>query len=214
MTLPTLCPAGLPPKFLVDVTPVGRGPLHLGAAAPGVPARLRAVILIVAGVAGSGKTTVGALLAGQLRWPFADADTFHPEANVAKMRAGIPLTDADRQPWLRAVAEWMDARIASGESAVVTCSALKRAYRDLLLDGRPTATMVFLQVSRDVLDRRLMARHGHFFPEKLLDSQLAALEPPTPDERVRTVLAEGDSAQTAATIIALLWPDGDPGQGA
>jgi gluconokinase len=172
------------------------------------------VILIVAGVAGSGKTTVGALLAGRLRWQFADADTFHPEANVAKMRAGIPLTDADRQPWLRAVAEWMDARIADGESGVVTCSALKRDYRDLLLAGRPTATMVFLRVGRDVLDRRLRARHDHFFPEKLLDSQLAALEPPTPDERVQTVLAEGDSAQTAAKILALLWPDGDPGLGA
>ena len=168
------------------------------------------MILIVAGVAGSGKTTIGALLAGRLHWQFADADTFHPEANVVKMRAGIPLTDTDRQPWLRAVAEWMDARIADGESGVVTCSALKHSYRDLLLAGRPAATMVFLQVGRDVLDRRLMARHDHFFPEKLLDSQLAALEPPMPDERVQTVLAEGDSAQTAAKIIALLWPDGDP----
>jgi gluconokinase len=166
------------------------------------------VILIVAGVAGSGKTTVGTLLASQLHWRFADADTFHPDANVAKMRAGIPLTDADRQPWLDAVAAWLDARIAAGESGVVTCSALKRAYRDVLLAGRPDATMVFLEVGRDELDRRLMARRGHFFPEKLLDSQLAALEPPTPDERVRTVLEDGDSAQTAAEIIALLWPQG------
>ena len=165
------------------------------------------MILIVAGVAGSGKTTVGALLAERLHWQFADADTFHPEANVAKMRAGIPLTDEDRQPWLRAVAEWIDAEIANGQSGVITCSALKRAYRDLLLAGRPAATMVFLQAGRDVLDRRLMARADHFFPEKLLDSQLAALEPPAPGERVRTVLAEGDSAQAAARIIALLWPE-------
>ena len=172
------------------------------------------MILIVAGVAGSGKTTVGALLAGRLRWRFADADTFHSEANVAKMREGIPLTDEDRQPWLRAVTEWIDARIAEGQSAVITCSALRRAYRDELLDGRPTATMVFLQVSRDVLDRRLLARRGHFFPEKLLDSQLAVLEPPTPDEeRVLTVLAEGDPAQTAAKIIATLWPYGESDQG-
>jgi len=168
------------------------------------------VILIVAGVAGSGKTTVGALLAGRLRWRFADADTFHPEANVAKMRAGVPLTDEDRKPWLRAVEDWMDARIADGQSGVVTCSALRRAYRDQLLVGRPAATMIFLQVSRGVLVRRLLARPNHFFPEKLLDSQLAALEPPTPDERVQTVLAEGDSAQTAAKIIALLWPHGEP----
>jgi gluconokinase len=164
------------------------------------------VIVIVAGVAGSGKTTVGALLAGRLNWQFADADTFHPAANVAKMRAGIPLTDDDRQPWLRAVAEWIDAQIATGRSGVITCSALKRAYRDVLLVGRPAATMVFLEVGRDVLDRRLMARPDHFFPEKLLDSQLAALEPPAPDERVRTVPVAGDATQTVTEIIALLWP--------
>jgi gluconokinase len=168
------------------------------------------VILIVAGVAGCGKSTVGALLAGRLRWRFADADTFHPEPNVAKMRAGLPLTDADREPWLHAITDWMDERIAAGQSAVITCSALKRAYRDQLLDGRPAVTMVFLQVSRELLERRLMARTDHFFPEKLLDSQLAVLEPPGPGERVQSVLAEGDSAQTAAKIIATLWPYGEP----
>jgi gluconokinase len=167
------------------------------------------VILIVAGVAGSGKTTVGALLAGRLHWRFADADTFHPEANVAKMHAGVPLTDADRQPWLHAVTDWMDERIAEGQSAVVTCSALKRAYRDQLLAGRPMATMVFLQVSREILERRLLSRPGHFFPGQLLDSQLNTLEPPAPDERVQTVLAAGDPAQTAAKVIATLWPNGE-----
>ena len=168
------------------------------------------MILIVAGVSGCGKTTVGALLAGRLRWRFADADTFHPEANVAKMRAGIPLTDADREPWLHKITDWMDGMIASGQSAVVTCSALKRSYRDLLLNDRPAATMVFLMVSPEVLDRRLTARDNHFFPEKLLASQLAALEPPAPGERVETVLAEGDPPQTAAKIIAILWPYGEP----
>jgi len=166
------------------------------------------VIVIVAGVAGSGKTTVGELLAERLHWQFADADSFHPEANVAKMRAGIPLTDEDRRPWLRAVAAWMDATITDGESGVITCSALKRAYRDLLLGGRPAATMVFLEVSRDELDRRLLTRPDHFFPEKLLDSQLATLEPPAPDERVRTVLEEGDAAQTVTKIVRLLDEDG------
>jgi gluconokinase len=171
------------------------------------------VILIVAGVAGSGKTTVGALLAGRLRWRFADADTFHPEPNVAKMREGIPLTDADREPWLQAITDWMDERITAGQSAVVTCSALKRTYRERLLDGRPAATMVFLLVSREVLERRLNARPGHFFPGKLLDSQLADLELPSPDEQVHTVLAEHDSAQTAAEVMAALWPYGDPNPG-
>ena len=169
------------------------------------------MIVIVAGVSGSGKSTVGALLAGLLHWRFADADSFHPEANIAKMRAGIPLTDEDRGPWLRAVTDWMDARIAAGESAVIACSALKRAYRDEMLSGRPAAVMIFLQVSRDVLARRLAARHGHFFPEKLLDSQLETLEPPAPDERVRIVTEEGDAAQTAAKIVALVWQYGRPG---
>jgi gluconokinase len=171
------------------------------------------VILIVAGVAGSGKSTVGALLARRLGWRFADADTFHSEANVAKMRAGIPLTDDDREPWLRAVTSWMDERTAEGESGVVTCSALKRAYRDELLAGRPEATMVFLAASRELLAARLTARPGHFFPEKLLDTQLAAMEPPAPDERVHTVIAEGDSTATTAKIIAMLWPYGEPDPG-
>jgi len=162
------------------------------------------VIVIVAGVSGCGKTTVGALLAGQLGWEFADADDFHPEVNVAKMRAGIPLTDADREPWLRSVGRWMDGEITAGRSAVLACSALKRSYRDLLLDGRPSAVMAFLMVSRDELDRRLLARTGHFFPEKLLDSQLATLEPPQPDERVVTVQAENTPVKTAANVTAAL----------
>jgi gluconokinase len=170
------------------------------------------VILIVAGVSGSGKTTVGALVAGRLRWRFADADTFHPAANVAKMRSGIPLTDADRAPWLRAICDWMNRETAEGNSAVVTCSALKRAYREELLAGRRDATMVFLMVSREELERRLLARHDHFFPEKLLDSQLSALEPPAPDEGIVTVLSADDPARTAAKVIAAVWPDGEPAE--
>ncbi len=170
------------------------------------------VILIVAGVSGSGKTTVGALVAGRLRWRFADADTFHPQANVAKMRAGTPLTDADRAPWLHAIGEWMDRQITAGDSGVVTCSALKRAYRDELLAGRPAAKMVFLLVSKEVLERRLMARPDHFFPGQLLESQLTALEPPAPSEGIATVVSEGDPAQTAAQVIAAVWPYGEPAE--
>jgi gluconokinase len=158
------------------------------------------MIVVVAGVAGSGKTTVGSLLARELGWTFADGDDFHPPASVAKMHAGIPLTDADRWPWLRAIAAWMDERIAAGESAVVACSALRRDYRDLLLDGRPAAEMVFLVISREASVARLDHRRGHFFPEQLLDSQFAALEPPGPDERVTQVPA-GDSAEAAAARI-------------
>ena len=170
------------------------------------------MILIVAGVSGSGKTTVGALLAGRLGWRFADADAFHPAANVAKMRAGIPLTDQDRWPWLRIIEAWMDERIAQGESAVVTCSALRRAYRDVLLGGRPQARMIFLSVDREEVTRRLAARHGHFFPSALLSSQFDALEPPQPDETGVTVVASGDDpAKTAAAIIALVRPGASSG---
>jgi gluconokinase len=165
------------------------------------------MILLVAGVSASGKTTVGALLAGQLGWRFADADAFHTAAAIAKMHAGIPLTDADRWPWLRAIGAWMDERIAAGESAVLTCSALKRAYRDALLDGRPEARMFFLAVSREEADRRLAVRHGHFFPERLLGSQFDALEPPAPDEaRVTVVASRADPADTVAAIIGIVRP--------
>jgi len=165
------------------------------------------VIVIVSGLSGSGKTTVGMVLADKLGWPFADADTFHSQANIAKMSAGIPLTDADRAPWLRAVGHWMDVKIAAGHPGVITCSALKRVYRDALLDGRPAASMIFLEVSRDELARRLLARHGHFFHENMLDSQFAAFEPPAANERVHLVREEGGPQQTAADIMTVLWPD-------
>ncbi len=171
------------------------------------------MIVIVAGVSGSGKTTVGAMLAGRLGWPFADADDFHPAASIEKMRAGIPLTDGDRRPWLRAIAAWMDEHIARQESAVVGCSALRRCYRDLLLDGRPEAQMIFLAADSEVLARRLAARAGHFFPEQLLGTQLAALEPPGPDERVIRVVPADTPAGTVASIIAVLFPRGLTGRG-
>src|ERR1700761_876006 len=121
------------------------------------------------------------------------------------MRGGTPLDDADREPWLRALGRWMDGETAAGRSAVMGCSALKRAYRDLLLDGRPDASMVFLMVSREELDRRLRARHGPFSPEKLLASQLSTLEPPQPDEqRVYAVQAADTPRQTAARVLAAL----------
>jgi carbohydrate kinase (thermoresistant glucokinase family) len=169
------------------------------------------MILILAGVSGSGKTTVGALVAGRLHWRFADADTFHPAANVAKMHAGIPLADADRWPWLQAIAAWMDERIAQHESAVVTCSALKRCYRDLLLGGRPEAQMIFLAADRHEIAQRLAARHGHFFPARLAASQFDALEPPQPDERAVTVLPAGDLEETADAIIKLIRADATGG---
>jgi gluconokinase len=166
------------------------------------------VILIVAGVSGSGKTTVGERLGRRLGWPFADADSFHPASNVAKMHAGIPLTDEDRMPWLGAITAWMDERIAAGQDAVVSCSALRRSYRSLLLSGRPDAVMVFLRVDRDELRTRLATRAGHFFKPELLDSQLATLEPPAPDESVLWVPSEPDPDETVNRVIETLTASG------
>jgi gluconokinase len=170
------------------------------------------MIVVVAGVSGSGKTTVGSMLAAQLGWTFADGDSFHPPASVAKMQAGQPLTDADRLPWLAAIAAWMDERIAAGQSAVVACSALKRAYRDTLVRGRPDARLAFLRVDHDVDASRLNARHGHFFPGKLLDSQFADLENPEPSEGALVVSAEVEPARVVSEIIrGLGLPTGRPG---
>lgn len=149
------------------------------------------MIVVVAGVAGSGKTTVGRLLAVRLSWVFADGDAFHPAANVAKMRSGLPLTDADRKPWLSALTAWMDDIIASGQSAVLACSALRRSYRDELLDGRPQAVMVFLEIGEAQCRARLSSRTGHYFHEPLLASQFATLEPPDPAEASVHVVAAG-----------------------
>ena len=160
------------------------------------------MIVVVAGVSGSGKSTVGALLAGRLGWAFADGDSFHPAANVAKMAAGIPLTDEDRWPWLRAIGAWMDERVAAGESGLVACSALKRAYREVLLDGRPAVRLVFLDLGHDMDVTRLTARHGHFFPAKLLDSQFDDLEVPRPAEGALVVPADGMPEELVAAIIA------------
>lgn len=159
------------------------------------------MIVIVGGVAGSGKTTVGALLADRLHWSFADADAFHPAANIVKMRSGTPLTDSDRQPWLARIIAWMDERIAAGESAVAGCSALRKRYRDELLCGRPEARIAFLEISREIAHARLAARKGHFFAAKLLDSQFAELEPPQEGPRLVVVDATVSLDQIVDQII-------------
>jgi carbohydrate kinase (thermoresistant glucokinase family) len=171
------------------------------------------MIIIVAGIAGSGKTTVGKLLADRLGCEFEDGDMLHPAANVAKMHAGVPLTDADRWPWLHIIQAWIDQRISAGKTAVLACSALHRRYRDALLDGRPDAQMVFLEISREVAAARLAHRHGHFFPAQLLDSQLRDLQPPGPDERVLVIDASQRADEMAAEIASRL-DVGPPADGA
>lgn len=149
------------------------------------------MIVVVAGVAASGKSTVGTMIADRLGWPFTDADSLHPVRNVTKMHAGRALDDADRGPWMTAVTERIDGYLEAGQSAVLACSLLKRSYRAQLTAGRPTVWIVFLDAGRAELSRRMDARHGHFFPATLLDSQLADLEPPQPSERQLLVAEAG-----------------------
>jgi carbohydrate kinase (thermoresistant glucokinase family) len=155
------------------------------------------------GVAGCGKSTIGQALSDALGWPFRDADTFHPEANVAKMSSGQPLTDADRAPWLAAIAAWIDARQASGEPAIVSCSALKKRYRDVIVGGRHGVHLVHLAGGLGVIQARMAARQHHFMPLSLLKSQFETLEPPAPDEHAAIV----DVAQTPQAIVAEIIAD-------
>lgn len=159
-------------------------------------------MLVVMGVSGCGKSTVGAALAARLRWTYQEGDAFHPAANVTKMRAGIPLDDADRQPWLDAIAKWIDARYAAQTPGIVGCSALKRGYRDFLRDGRPQVWFVYLQVSRDELQCRVETRHHEYMPASLLGSQLATLEEPANDEPRCVAVDAADNVRT--TVVAAL----------
>lgn len=160
--------------------------------------------LIVMGVSGSGKSTVAALIAERLGWTFVDGDSFHSPENVAKMHAGHALDDADRAPWLARIAAWIQARLEAGESAVVVCSALRRAYRDTLTRGSRRVRVVYLQGDRALIARRLAERHGHFMSPLLLDSQFATLEAPGPDEHPIVVGIADPPAVIAERVVARL----------
>jgi gluconokinase len=160
--------------------------------------------LILMGVAGAGKTTVGRLLAGRLNVRFIEGDLFHPAANVEKMRAGTPLTDEDRRPWLKAIAEEIGRCLAQGEGAVIACSALKRTYRDILVAGRAGVRVVHLQGSPALIQHRLDDRRGHYMPPSLLPSQFAALEPPDPDEAAITIDVSSAPETIVQAIVAAL----------
>lgn len=159
------------------------------------------IVLVLMGVAGCGKTTVAATLAARSGWPFAEGDALHPQANIEKMAAGRPLTDEDRRPWLARVADWIDERLDAGESGIVTCSALKRSYRDLVNRRGTGVAFVYLAGSKETVAARLAARQGHFMPPSLLESQLAALEEPGPDEPVLRVDIGPPPAEIAQVIL-------------
>jgi ribose 5-phosphate isomerase A len=161
-------------------------------------------ILVIMGVSGAGKSAVAQELAARLGWPFEEGDALHPEANVAKMHAGIPLTDADRQPWLERVAAWIDGQRAKKQPGIITCSALKRSYRQIIIGDRPEVRLVYLRGGRDLIAQRLATRTGHFMPASLLQSQFDTLEEPDPGEDPLTVDVEPPPAQIAEEIIRLL----------
>jgi carbohydrate kinase (thermoresistant glucokinase family) len=152
------------------------------------------------GVSGSGKTTIARGLAAAEGWSMLEGDSYHPPENVAKMKAGTPLTDDDRWPWLRAIAAAIDACRARGENAVVACSALRRAYRDILVGARPDVRLVYLKGSPALIAERMKARKDHFMPPALLDSQFRTLEEPGPDENPITVGIGGAPDDIVRTI--------------
>jgi carbohydrate kinase (thermoresistant glucokinase family) len=164
----------------------------------------RPLVLVVMGVSGSGKTTVGKLLAERLGWHYQEGDALHPPENVAKMHAGIPLTDADRQPWLESVAAWIDGQRAAKQPGIITCSALKRSYRRTIIGDRPEVRLVYLRGSRDVMAEHLAKRTGHFMPASLLQSQIDTLEEPGPDEDPITIDVGPPAGRIAEDIIRLL----------
>jgi gluconokinase len=160
--------------------------------------------IVVMGVSGSGKTTLARGLADRLGWAFLEGDDLHPQANITKMSAGLPLTDEDRQPWLDRLGAWLDERAAEGVRAVVTCSALKRRYRDALVAGRPGLTFCHVQADPALIARRVRERRGHYMPSSLLPSQLQALEQLAADEPGVVVSADGEPAEVLADAVARL----------
>ncbi|WP_150123444.1 gluconokinase [Halotalea alkalilenta] len=158
--------------------------------------------VIFMGVSGSGKTTAAQAFAQRMGWAFAEADEFHPQANIDKMSAGIPLQDEDRWPWLRDIRDWISAKGEAGENVVLTCSALKRSYRDLLREAECDVRFVLLDVDYEVLTERMRSRKGHYMPVSLLDSQLATLERLTADEPGETINAESTPESIVDQVIA------------
>jgi gluconokinase len=172
------------------------------------------VVLVVMGVSGSGKSTIGTQLALQLRWDFEDGDWFHPARNIDKMHAGIPLTDEDRAPWLIAIANFIDEARHAGSRTVIACSALKRRYRSVIVGNRPDVRLIYLKGDIELIGRRIAARHEHFMPASLLESQFDALEEPGPDEHPIVVSVAPRPREIVANILKALQAENQQEAGA
>jgi gluconokinase len=169
-------------------------------------------VIVVMGVSGSGKSTIAAMLAVRLGWTYEDADWFHPPANIEKMHSGRPLTDNDRWPWLEAVAAWIDETRRAGRHGVIAFSALKRAYRDVLIGERTDVRLVYLKGDQDLIARRISLREEHhFMPASLLDSQLAALQEPGEDEHAIVVPIDASPHDIVEAVVAKLGIETDQG---
>jgi len=160
--------------------------------------------VVVMGISGSGKTTIATRLTERLGWTFAEADDFHPPANIAKMTSGTPLTDEDRWPWLESMRTWMTIRAQAGTSTVVTCSALRRCYRDVLTQAEGRVDFVHLLGDTDLILERMKTRSGHFMPESLLPSQISTLEPLEPNERGVVIENSGTPDDVVSHVVAQL----------
>ena len=188
-----------PPLSALHVTPPATRRGRAKMKPPDAPS-----VIVVMGVSGSGKSTIAAMMALRLGWTYEDADWFHPPRNVEKMHAGEPLTDDDRWPWLQGIAAWIKATRDAGGHGVIACSALKRAYRDILVAGRSDVRIVYLKGDRDLIARRVSVRHGHFMPASLIDSQFATLEEPREDEQAVAVSVDARPRDIVDAAIAQL----------
>lgn len=166
------------------------------------------LVVVMMGVSGSGKTTIAQGVAKRLGWDVLEGDSYHPPANVEKMSHGIPLDDADRLPWLHAIADAIDAELAAGRSSVVACSALKRSYRDIIIGPRRNVALVYLRGSHALLYERIKHRTGHFMPASLLESQFATLEEPTADEKPIIVSVDGTPEEIVDTVLVAMQARG------